>query len=226
MDGGRVLRALLAMRLDYVRATQIAAALGQTIAVVFALAGLFLPNPFLLFIALFVWLGAAQEAGMVQMRSALVNIPVMRAMITEFHVLEPHDRLSRAVDYMLAGFQQDFPVVENGRAVGVLTRRALADALARTGPETVVGDVMQREIVTVGPGEMLQAAFEKLRDCECHTLPVVQDGRLVGLMTTDNVAEVLMVQEAVRSAASRRQGAELDSPADRGKTRLNRLKAS
>jgi predicted transcriptional regulator len=212
MDGGRVLRALLAMRMDYVRATQIAAAIGQAMAIAFAAWGLFAPafgfqsNPFLLFIALFVWLGAAQEASMVQLRSALGGIPVMRAMITDFRTLAPDDRLASAVDHVLAGFQQDFPVVENDNLVGILTRGNMASALAQHGTEARVGDVMQHEFVAVSPRDMLETAFTKLQNCNCHTLPVVQDGRLVGLMTSDNLAEVLMIQESLREA-NRRQTA-------------------
>src|SRR5262245_56758073 len=143
MDGGRVLRAVLAMRLDYVRATQIAASIGQGIALLFGILGCFF-NPFLIFIAVFVWLAGAQEAGLVQMRSALGEIPVMRAMITDFRALGSDDPLAQAVEHLLGGFQQDFPVVEDGRLVGVLTRNDLAAALGRHGPETRVGDVMQR----------------------------------------------------------------------------------
>jgi Zn-dependent protease/predicted transcriptional regulator len=203
MDGGRVLRALLAMRMDYVRATQIAAGIGQAMAVLFAFFGLFGPNPLLVFIALFVWLGASQEASMVQMRSALTGIPVMRAMITDFRTLGPDDPLSRAIEYVIAGFQQDFPVVDGDRLVGILTKNDFATGLAQHGPESRVGESMQREFVSVGPREMLQGAFAKLQDCECHTLPVVQDGRLLGLVTADNLAEVLMIQEAVREASQR-----------------------
>jgi Zn-dependent protease len=97
MDGGRVLRALLAMRMEYTKATQIAAYLGQGLAFLFGFIGL-LTNPFLVFIALFVWIGAAQEASMAQIRSALEGIPVARAMLTEFHTLTSHDSLARAVD--------------------------------------------------------------------------------------------------------------------------------
>ncbi|HEX2474677.1 MAG TPA: site-2 protease family protein, partial [Lacipirellulaceae bacterium] len=210
MDGGRVLRALLAMRMDYVRATQIAAAVGQAMAIAFAAWGLFAPvfgipsNPFLLFIALFVWLGAAGEASMVQLRTALGGIPVMRAMITDFRTLAPNDQLSRAVDHVLAGFQQDFPVVENDSLVGILTRSGMAAAMAQHGTEGRVGDAMQHDFVAVSPRDMLETAFTKLQDCNCHTLPVVQDGRLVGLMTSDNLAEVLMIQESLREA-NRRQ---------------------
>jgi len=199
MDGGRVLRALLAMRMDYVRATQIAAGIGQGMAWLFGLLGL-LFNPFLVFIALFVWIGAAQEASMVQMRAALDGIPVRNAMITDFRTLELDDPLSRAVEHILAGFQQDFPVLENGRPVGVLTRNDLAAGLAQRGPDARVGDVMHRGCATTDPREMLQVAFARLQDQDCHVLPVVQDGRLLGLLTGDNVAEVLMIKEALRTA--------------------------
>ena len=111
--------ALLALRLDYVRATQIAAWVGQGLAVLFGLVGLFY-NPLLLLIALFVWLGASQEASMAQMCAALDGIPVMHTMITDFRILRPDDPLARAVEHVRAGFQQDFPVVEGDRLVGVL----------------------------------------------------------------------------------------------------------
>jgi Zn-dependent protease len=203
MDGGRVLRALLAMRMDYVRATQIAATVGQGMAVVFGFVGLF-TNPFLVFIALFVWMGAAGESAMVQMRSALGGIPVQRAMVTDFRALAPGDPLSRAVEHVLAGFQQDFPVVDQGRVAGVLTRADLLKALAQRGQEGRVGDVMQRTFETADPRDMLEGVLARLqrRDC-CHTLPVIQNGQLVGLVTTDNLGDLLMVQEALRKGRAR-----------------------
>jgi Zn-dependent protease/predicted transcriptional regulator len=206
MDGGRVLRALLAMRLEYVQATQIAAMIGQGMAILFGFVGLFV-NPLMVFIALFVWMGASQEASMVQMRAALAGIPVARAMITYFHALRPTDPLSRAIEFVLAGFQQDFPVVEGEQVVGILTRSDLTTALSQRGQQALVGDVMRREFVTVDPREMLHIALSKLQECECHTLPVVQDGRLVGLMTTDNLAEVLMIKQSLSQSRPTAPGA-------------------
>jgi predicted transcriptional regulator len=158
----------------------------------------------LLFIALFVWLGASQEASMVQMRSALAGIPVKRAMITDFRTLQSHEPLSAAVGHLVAGFQQDFPVIDDGKLVGIVTRDDLAKALAQLGAEGRISEIMQREFVTVSPNDMLQSAFAALQNCNCHTLPVVQDGRLLGMMTSDNLAEVLMIREALREA-NRRQ---------------------
>jgi Zn-dependent protease len=197
MDGGRVLRAILAMRLEYTRATQIAAGLGQGLAFVFGLIGLF-TNPFLLFIALFVWIGAAQESAMVQMKASLGGIPVARAMMTDFRMLEPSDPLGRAVELVLSGSQVDFPVAEGCRIVGMLTRARLIEALTSHGTEARVGDAMQRQFFTAEGREMLEPALARLQECECHTLPVVEDGRIVGLLTMDNVGEFVLLQAALR----------------------------
>lgn len=133
---------------------------------------------------------------MVQVRSALDGIPVARVMIGEFRTLRPDEPLARAMEYARAGFQRDFPVVEDGRLVGVLTRNDLIAALANRGAEAPVGDVMQRDFITVEPQETLRNALTRLEECDCHTLPVVQDGRLVGLVTADDLAEILMIQQA------------------------------
>jgi len=206
MDGGRVVRALLATRMEYTRATQIAASLGQGMAFLFGFAGLF-TNPFLLFIALFIWIGASQEAGMVQMKSALGGIPVGRAMITEFRVLSPLDRLEHAVDLILSGSQQDFPVVEKGQVVGVLTRADLLMGLSQHGKDWLVAEAMKKDIQVVDSGEMLETALQRLHTCECHTLPVVNRGQLAGLITMDNVGEFLMIQAAL---GAKRRGRELE----------------
>ena len=197
MDGGRVVRALLAMRMDYTRATQIAAYLGQAMALVFGFIGLF-SNPFLIFIAFFVWIGAAQEASMVQMKSALSGIPVSKAMLTDFRILSPHDTLARAVEFLLAGSQTDFPVVENERVAGILTRHDLLAALAQQNQGLPVADVMQRDFQIADSFEMLETAFARLQAGACHTLPVTRNNSLVGLLTMDNVGEFLAIQSTLR----------------------------
>jgi Zn-dependent protease/predicted transcriptional regulator len=197
MDGGRVLRALLATRLEYTRATQIAATVGQGMAFLFGFVGLFGGNPFLLFIALFVWIGAAQEASVVQMRSGLGGIPVSRAMITDFRSLAPGDPLSRAVDLLLTGTQQDFPIVASDRVVGVVLLKDLEVALRKHGPDTPVGDVMRQPVPSVDSHDMLDTAFRHLHASSSRVGAVMHGGRLVGLVTLDNVGEFLMVQSAL-----------------------------
>lgn len=196
MDGGRVVRSLLALRLDYVQATQIAASIGQFMAFIFGMLGIFF-NPWLVLIAIFVWLGASAESSMAQIKGALGGIPVRNAMIREFHTLSPHDPLQRAIEHILAGFQQDFPVEEDGRLVGILTRSALINALAREGRSGTVADAMERNFETADPYELLEGAFARLQGCNCRSLPVVRDGRIVGILTMDNVGEFMMVQSAL-----------------------------
>ncbi|RMI15142.1 MAG: site-2 protease family protein [Calditrichaeota bacterium] len=203
MDGGRVLRSLLAMRMGYTRATHIAATLGQGIALIFGFIGFF-TNPFLIFIALFVWIGAAQEESMTQMRSAFEGIPVESAMMTDYRTLGPNDTLSRAMELILAGAQQDFPVVEDGRVVGILTRDALMAGLARNGMDTPVSRVMQTDFEVAHAGEMLQTAFSRLQGCNCRTMPVVKDNQLKGLLTLENVGEFMMIHSALQKSTRRR----------------------
>jgi Zn-dependent protease len=199
MDGGRILRAALAMRMEYTRATQIAAVIGQGMAFLLGFIGLF-TNPFLVFIALFVWIGAAQEASMVQMKTALGGIPVERVTITDFQALSPQDRLSRAVELILSGSQNDFPVVENDRVVGVVMRNDVLSALSRENQAVNIASLMRRDFEVVDANEMLEPAFARLQSCGCHTMPVVRQGQLIGLLTTDNVGEFLMIQSALSKA--------------------------
>ncbi|MGQ0604691.1 MAG: site-2 protease family protein [Anaerolineales bacterium] len=196
MDGGRVLRALLAMKMDYTRATQIAAMLGQGMALLFGFIGLF-SNPLLLFVAFFVWMAASQEAGMVQMKTALGGIPVNRAMLTDFRTVSQFDPLLRATDLIMAGSQEDFPVVDDGRVVGVLTRHDLFGALAQRGTGARVAEVMQHQFFVADPSEMLEPLFVRMQSAQARMVPVLTGGQLVGLLTLDNVGEFLMIQAAV-----------------------------
>ncbi|MBI5099815.1 MAG: site-2 protease family protein [Nitrospirae bacterium] len=205
MDGGRALRAFLALWMDYTRATQIAALLGQGMAFIFGFIGFF-TNPFLLFIAFFVWIGAVQEAGMVEMRSALGGIPVSRAMITEFHILSPDAPLSRAIEFILQGTQQDFPVLESGQAVGVLLRKDLLVSLAKGGQEMSVGEVMRRDFQIVEAAEMLETAVAKLQTSQSQILLVMQKGQLAGLLTMDNLGEFIAIQSALSKAKAGEKG--------------------
>ncbi|HET8713348.1 MAG TPA: site-2 protease family protein [Gemmatimonadales bacterium] len=201
MDGGRVLRASLALRMPYGRATALAARVGQGFALVFGIIGLFY-NPWLVIIALFVWLGAVAEAGEVQQRSALEGVPVERLMIRDVRTLDPKQPLQAALEQVLAGFQQDFPVVENGRLVGMLTRARLLDGLARRGSAAPVGEVMETAIRSAKVGEPAERALAELRECRCQSLPIMEDGRLVGVLTLENVGEYVMIEAALRARAA------------------------
>lgn len=210
MDGGRALRALLAMRMEYVQATQRAASIGQLMAFIFGFVGLFW-NPFLVLIAFFIWMGAGQEAQAAQTRSAFAGIPASRAMVTEYRVLAPEDTVSRAVEMIVAGTQHDFPVMQGEQIVGVLTRNDLLVALGSQGPQARVADVMQREFQTVEASELLEEAAQRLEACKCTTMPVVRNGELVGLLTMDNLGEFLLIRQALERARAAGRVAPLPS---------------
>lgn len=200
LDGGRVLRAGLAMRMDYARATRTAAVIGQGMAVLFAFVGL-QGNPFLLLIAFFVWMGASQESSQAQMRGVLDGATVREAMQTDFRQLHEHDDLARAVELLLAGSQQDFPVVDGqGTVMGILTRHTLLTALARDGASGPVQAVLQRDFTTAMPTEPLTGLLERLPRVTCRTVPVVEAGQVIGLVTLENLGELVSVRTALRGA--------------------------
>jgi Zn-dependent protease/CBS domain-containing protein len=186
MDGGRALRALLAIRMDHVAATQMAAAIGQGLALIFGLIGLFF-DPFLVFIALFVWIGAAHEAQSVQFRDAFAGTPIRAAMLKDFKTLSTNNTLGDAISTVLEGSQHDFPVMWGDRVMGILTRANLLTGLSQYGPEQLVTSVMQREFETAEPNEMLQSALARLAASPTRVMPVLQDGTLVGLVTQENL---------------------------------------
>jgi Zn-dependent protease/predicted transcriptional regulator len=204
MDGGRVLRALLAMRMSYVRATRIAAGIGQGIALLFAVVGFgVFHNPMLIFVGLFVFLMAGEEQALVRARATMTGFPVRSAMITEFDTLDVAEPLQRAVDLLMSGSQQDFPVMENGAPIGILSRADLIAALKTLGAQAQVGEAIQRETQMADPGEPLEDVFQRMRERHRTALPVVSAGHLVGMVTTENVGELLLVQDALRRRAGR-----------------------
>jgi Zn-dependent protease/CBS domain-containing protein len=198
MDGGRILRALLATRMSYARATQTAATVGQGFAFIFGFLGLFF-NPMLIFIALFVYIGASQEAALAQMRAVSRGLPVSSAMVREFRSLPEDATLQEAVDALLATSQHDFPVVDElGNVAGVLTRHDLISALRRDDPQIRVGDIMRRDIPSVTTGTRFEDALRIMQESNSPALPVLDNmKRLVGLLTPENVSELMMIHSAM-----------------------------
>jgi CBS domain-containing protein len=207
MDGGRVLRALLALRQDYAKATQTAANVGQAMAILFGLFGLITFNPILLFIALFVYVGAQQESQQAMYRAFTEGTPVRQAMVTRFATLTVEDTLDDAVDELLAGTDHDFPVVRDGAIVGLLRRKQLIQALSSHDRDTPVGEVADQSFFTTEPGAPLDEVFRRMSETSSSTVPVVDEGQLVGLLTLENVGELIMVSSALqgRSAAAVRR---------------------
>lgn len=197
MDGGRVLRALLAYRLGYTRGTRIAASIGQAVAFGLGLLGLF-GNPLLLFVALFVYMGAASEASAVQLREAGQRMIASDAAVTRFDTLSPSSTIEDAVESLLRTSQHEFPVVDGaGRLRGVLTREDMIRALREQGADTPVLDVMRRDIPVMHHRQPLDEALRVLQGGKLPAIGVADaDGKLLGLITPENVGELMMVQAA------------------------------
>jgi CBS domain-containing protein len=124
-------------------------------------------------------------------------------MITRFETLAPTETLRRALAHVLAGFQHDFPVVEAGRVVGVLTRADLVKGLTQSGADTPIGVAMTSHFDCAAPTEMLEGAVQRLQASGCPALPVVRDRELVGVLTMENVGEFMMVHSALRANRAR-----------------------
>lgn len=196
MDGGRVLRAALSYRLGRLRATQLAARIGQGLALFLGVVGLF-GNPFLILIAVFVWVGAAAEAGASEIETQLERKPVARAMITDFQTLAPDAPLARAVDLTLAGTQKDFPVLEGERLVGVASQAAILRGLRDHGLDGRIAQIMDAP-ATAGPEDELAGLLENLQHGEVRLICILARGRLVGLVDLDNISEFLRIQSALK----------------------------
>ncbi len=202
MDGGRVLRALLSMRLGRARATRLAASIGQGMAILFGIAGFF-GNPMLIFIAIFVYLGAEAEAQSVETTSFIGGLHVKDAMMTSFRTLKSEDSLETAIHELLAGSQQDFPVVASGNVLGILRRNDLVQALAQGRRDASVGDVMSRDCGDVPASDPLDRTLERMSREGCATLAVMDGNKLVGLLTLENIGELVMVRAAVAKGTGR-----------------------
>jgi len=211
MDGGRVLRALLASRMDYARASEIAARVGQTLAFLFGVVGLFY-NPLLVFVAFFVYMGAEQEAALARVRSATEGLPVRTAMVTVFRTVGANEPLARVVELLLEGSQHDFPLIDaGGSVVGVLTRADIVAALGgrgeapgdgRSALEKTAGEAIRKPPMPVSDDEMLEDVLLRMQAEGVTAAPVLRNGALVGLVTLENVGEFLAVQSALRRSGS------------------------
>ncbi len=204
MDGGRVLRALLALWLGFSRATQISASIGQGLAFALGFIGL-LYNPILVFVAIFVYLAAAAEAHQVQVREVASGVMVSEAMITQFAPLTADSRLDDAVQLLLRTTQHEFPVVDGqGRLLGVLTRDGMIQGLREHGPDAPVAQAMRADVPTIDHRMCLDQAFRVMRESRAPAIGVTDaSGRLTGLVTPETVAELMMVWSAAPERSRR-----------------------
>ena len=198
MDGGRVLRALLGFKFNRARATEIAARLGQAVSFIFLLLGL-LFNPFLVIIAIFVFFGAYAENKMVQQDHQLQGHEVREALLTKITLLHPEDTLQKAVDMILKGTEKDFIVTWDHGVAGILPNQTI---LKHAGePGRPVGELMDTGFTAVGPATGLSEAIQLMTQHKQKFLPVLDDGRLIGAISSENISEFILLRAARNQAA-------------------------
>ena len=190
-DGGRVLRAFLARYMDYAHATHVAAVIGQGLAILLGFIGLF-SNFWLILIAIFVYMGASAEDTQVRLRRVLQEVPAGNAMISDFRSLDRSTSLQEAFTYASHSYQHDFPVLDNGQLVGIVTRQGLISGIEQRGGDAPVSEVMVANPCRVSSNDSLSAIFQEISTGACPIAAVTDGARLVGLVTPESVNQYLL----------------------------------
>ncbi len=196
MDGGRILRSLLAPHRSMEEGTRLAALIGRALAVMIGLAGLLLSNFMLVFVALFIYLGAAQEGAAARGRLLSSGFPVRAAMITDFRTLQHGDTIRDAGNLLLATAQADFPVMHGETVTGLLTRSLLVRAMMAQGAEAYVAGAMDREFLRLSPDAPLTEVLPQLTPSGSCALVMDGEDHLLGMVTAENVSEFLLLRQA------------------------------
>ncbi|HVT13776.1 MAG TPA: site-2 protease family protein [Fimbriimonadaceae bacterium] len=204
MDGGRALRALLAMKVSRERATEIAVSIGHVMALLFGAVGLLvINNPFLIFIAFFVWIGADAELQQVRAHAFLKGISASEVMARDFETIDARAELGQLAKRFVPGFQSEFPVLDGDRLVGFISLEDVARGVAAAGPHAQVGAYMQTHFESVAPSDRLEELMADWKPGSSLAVAVMESGKLVGFVTTANVGEFMMIQAAMDRSAHR-----------------------
>src|SRR5271157_4399841 len=205
MDGGRVLRALSSRRVDMVHATQRAVRIGHVFSIMFMMVGMLMSNWWLVMIGFFLFVGAQLEARSAVFQSVLPSVRLEEVMLTDFATLSPADTLEDALDKAVHTLQDDFPVVRGSDMVGVISKQKILEAL-RVDGNGYVQAVMNKLFEVSAKQESLASAFRKLTSRNLSIIPVVEDQRLVGIVTLQNLMHSMAL--LAESRKLRRDGGE------------------
>ncbi|MEZ6063531.1 MAG: site-2 protease family protein [Planctomycetaceae bacterium] len=207
MDGGRVLRALLATRMTRVRATHVAASVGQVMAMLFGFVGILSGNWMLLFIAMFVYVGAQGEAQAVEMRSVFRSHRVSDAMIRRFQTLSEEDTVEEAARESATSQQRDFPVMNGETVAGLVFYDDVLKALRSGQNDQPVGQIMRRDCLVASADDPLDRALDRMNACGCRTLLVQHGGRLAGMLSEEHLGRWMLLHSSVSRRDSDDSGA-------------------
>lgn len=195
MDGGRVLRALLSYKVPRLKATKIAASIGQALAIAFIFFGFF-SNFWLIFIGIFIFLGAGGEATSESTRASLSDHKVSDVLMKQFTLLAPTDTIQRAIDVLLNTQEKEFLIGEGDRVDGVLTRDDIIKGLSSQGKDAPVTAVMNEEFRTLHSEDKLLDLFRELSGSKSSMFPVKENDQLIGIVNLENIQEFIMLNQA------------------------------
>ncbi len=202
MDGGRVLRGLLATKMNYVRATSMAVLIGQGIATFFIFFGIFF-NWWLAIIGFFLYMGAGAEKQQVILKSILHKVPVSQAMTTDFRSLQSNESLSSVLERFSHGYQEDFPVIGDSGIEGILSRDRILASIHSKGLDTPVCEVMDKTFISVAPAMSLDEVYKKLSSDQKTAAAVVDaQGKIHGIISLDGISRYFMIEAAMKKSDS------------------------
>ncbi len=201
MDGGRVLRGILATRMDYVQATSVAVTIGQGLAMLFILFGIFF-NWWLAIIGLFLHIGAGSEKQQVILKSLLHDVPASEVMMREYRALRPEQMLSEALEQFYHGCQEDFPVIGEKGLEGILTRDRILSSVHEKGLDIPVSEVMDGDFAFVNPQTPLEDIYRSLLSKQKTAVAVVDKGSVKGMVCLDGISRYFMIKAAMGKAVT------------------------
>lgn len=201
MDGGRVLRAFLSMKMERVKATEIAATIGQILAIGFVFVGFYI-NPFLIFIGIFIMFGARAEAESVKQLAGVSGFTAAHAVMRNFQTLDVNQPISEAVRALLDGQARSFLLSDAGTPCGYLSRELIIKGLREHGEEVPISAIGNMQIEKVQPDTPLQEVYQTFAATRVPMVLVQDEGNILGVIDLENIAELMMVNNAINASKS------------------------
>jgi len=194
IDGGRVLRAGLAMRMDYGKATRVASGFGKGVAIFMAVFGIFY-NLWLTFIAIFIYFGASQEQQALGVSLALENVKVKDIMTPNVESVSPDMSLRKLSDYMFAHKHLGYPVIENDKIVGTVSVMDLRGIGKDRQDSVLIKDVMHKNFLSISSEDDAINAFKTMARNHNDRLIVQENGNTVGIISWSDVLHAIKMKE-------------------------------
>ncbi len=197
MDGGRVFRSVLAMRMGRARATRVAVGVGQVLAVLLGLLGAFGGGILMVIVAVFIFFGAQAEGRGDEMKGVLEDLRVAQAVNVEVETARPEQSIGELAARLFHTYQADFPVVSHdGSVLGVVTRDRLISLLGQHGPEFPVSEAMRVDVPTGSLTDSVYDVFQRMQSSGSRVMPIVEQGRFVGMVSLEDIGEAFALLSA------------------------------